>query len=65
MTDKRITHIRAWSDTPPKLDELKALLTLAGQPESGVSIVDRLVEAEIQRVRKLATVRFPDNGKQE
>lgn len=48
--EKQWQNMRIWRDTQRKLNRLKAILTLAGKEESGASIVDRLVDQELQRV---------------
>jgi hypothetical protein len=41
-----------WTETAAKINELRALLTLAGRKESTPATIDRLVEEELERVRR-------------
>lgn len=52
---KEWRNMRIWKSTQENLERLKALLTLLGKSEPGVSIIDRLVVEELLRIEKETT----------
>lgn len=56
---KEWKNMRIWKSTQDNLERLKALLTLRGKQEPGVSIVDRLVKEELQRIEAEEAKRTP------